>query len=98
MSVHTANVLRALVIGEIFLGVGWLAGRVWLHRKHPSRYLNLMAVSLVIYSTFAALELALDRWGKPLGWQAILIFIAATVSLYAIVREGLHPKKGEQDG
>lgn len=93
MSIYTANIFRAIVIAEIFFGIGWLVARMWVRRRHPFQYLSLMAVALVIYSTFAALELALDRWGKPLSWQAPFVFFAATVSLVAIMREGLHKEE-----
>lgn len=98
MSVHTANIIRVLVIAEIFFACGWLGARIWKHRANPGRYLNLMAMALVAYSVSAALELALDRWGKPLSWQGPLIFFAATVSLVAIIKEGTHHKyeKGEE--
>ena len=98
MSVHTANVLRVFVLGEIFLGIGWLLARLWINRRHPFRYLSLMGIALILYSLFAAAELAFGRWGKPLSWEGVSVFIAATVSLVAIMREGRIRKKGEQDG
>ena len=95
-SVQISDVFRALVIAEIFFSIGWLIARV-INRKHPMKYLSLMAVALVIYSAFAAFELAADRWGKPLSWQAPFIFVAATVSFIAIVREGLYHGTERED-
>lgn len=93
VTTEIANALRAIAIGEIFLGIGFLIARLWKRRHHPWQYLSLMAVALLLYSVFAALELAFDKWNKPLSWQAPFILFAATVTFIAVVREGVRKER-----
>ena len=96
-SIVAADVFRLIVILEITFGIGYLTARIWMRRRHPWRYLSLMAISLVLYSLFAV-GVIIGHWCQPISWNAPYVFIAATVSTIAIVREGAHTPKQKKGG
>lgn len=101
LSIHISNILRLLVVSEIFFSVGFLLYRLWLRRKKKEyqRYLEQMAISLVLYSIFAAVSL-LVRYNHSISWRTPFVFVISTVSILAVVREGtrkMHDVEGRSD-
>lgn len=89
ISAHTANILRFLAVSEIAFVIGFLSYRVWKKRHSADHYLLQMAIGLVLFAGFVAIELGL-RYGAPLSWRTPYAFVASTITLAAVIREGWH--------
>jgi NADH:ubiquinone oxidoreductase subunit K len=87
MGIEVANILRFVVVSEIAFSLGFLAVR-WYHRRPHWQYLSLMSVGLALYSVFAAFVLV-SRYNQPMSWRLPLVFAAASVTIIAVIREGV---------
>lgn len=92
MKVDIANLLRFLAVAEIFFSASFVCYRWW---KRPKRYdyLGLMGLALVAYSLYAAGTM-ITRYNLPLSWwRTPSVFVAASLTLVAVIREGWHSKE-----
>lgn len=87
LSTHAANLLRLAAISEISFVIGFLLLRLWQRRWHPTDYMFLMTISLILFAAYTAITIAL-RYGEPLTWWTPYGLGAATLTLVAVIREG----------
>lgn len=91
-----SQAFRILILLEIFFSIGFIAARVWIRRANPFQYLSLMAFALILYS-FAAASGMIVKYDYPLTWRTPIVFVAATVACFAVVRESLSHTQQTRD-